>query len=189
AAGAPASWPEVVPEKPRTSLRSAVTASAVMGAALAGVVPEAALAAGIAVTALPPLRRAFAALRDRRVSVDVLDVAAVSISIATGQPATAAFITWLLSIGDLLLARSADSARAAISRLVSLARPGALRRSGNRAERVPAAKLARGDRLLVPTGHRIAADAIIRSGLASVDEKALTGESLPRACGPGDRVL
>src|SRR5262249_37071109 len=154
---APTSWPEVVPEKPRVSLRSAVTASAVMGAALAGVVPEAALAAGIAVTAVPPLRRAFAALRDRRVSVDVLDVAAVSISIATGPPGTGAFTTCRLPIGDLLLARSADSARAAISRLVSLDAPEALRLSGNRAERVPAAKLARGDRLLVPIGHRIAA--------------------------------
>src|SRR5262249_58600792 len=85
-----AAWPEVAsvgPEKPRASLRSAVTASAVMGAALAGIVPEAALAAGIAVTAVPPLRRAFAALRERRVSVDVLDIAAGSISIPTGRPA------------------------------------------------------------------------------------------------------
>src|SRR5262249_11418011 len=81
-AGAPASWPEVVgvgPERPRASLRPAVPAGAVMGAAIAGFVPEAALAAGIAVPAVPPLRRAFAALRERRVSVDVLDIAAVSI--------------------------------------------------------------------------------------------------------------
>src|SRR5262249_57425275 len=89
-AGAPAWWPEVVdvgPERPRASLRPAVTASAVMGAAIAGFVPEAALAAGIAVTAVPPLRRAFAALRERRGSVDVLDIAAGSISIPTGRPA------------------------------------------------------------------------------------------------------
>src|SRR5262249_57916660 len=92
---------------------------------------------------MPRLGRALKARRQRRLSVDVLDLAAVSISIATGQPGTAAFITWLLSIGDLLLHHSADSARAAITRLMSLEAPEALRLA-ERVERVPAARPPRG---------------------------------------------
>jgi len=185
----PESWPAAVAEPSRTPWTNAVASSALLGAALSGAVPPVALAAGIAVTAIPPMRRALRALSERRLSVDVLDLMALGISIGMGQPGTAAFITWLLSVGDVLLARSADSARAAISRLVSLDAPDALRVAGKRVERVPAARLVRGDHVLVPTGHRVSADGKVVRGVASVDEKALTGESLPRELRPGDRVL
>jgi Cu2+-exporting ATPase len=184
-----ASWPAPAALPTHTPWGSAVAATAVLGASLTGVVPPAALAAGIALTTVPPARRALRALTERRLSVDVLDVLAVGISVGTGQPGTAAFITWLLSVGDLLLARSADSARAAISRLVKLDAPEAWRVHGKKVEKVPATKLVRGDLVLVPTGQRVPADGTVVSGSASVDEKALTGESMPRALAPGERVL
>ena len=51
-------------------------------------------------------------------------------------------------------------------------------------------RLAVGDRIVVEAGGRVAADGIVVRGAASVDEKALTGESIPRerrpatACSP-----
>jgi Cu2+-exporting ATPase len=184
-----ADWPDGIPAPARSPWPNTAASSVVLGAALTGVVPELALVGGVALTAIPPLGRALRALRERRLSVDVLDLAALSISVATGQPATAAFITWLLSIGDLLLHRSADSARAAISKLMSLEAPEALKLAAGRIERVPAAKLARGDRVLVPVGWRVPADGVVLEGAASIDEKALTGESMPRGVRAGDRVL
>jgi P-type Cu2+ transporter len=186
----PGVWPRLpAAPRPETHWRNAAVSSVVMGAALTGAVPLPALAVGVAATALPPARRALRALRERRLSVDLLDLAAVGISVGTGAPATGAFITWLLSIGDMLLARSADKARAAISELMNLDTPDAWRVTGERTERVAADKLKVGDTIFVATGRRIAADGVVVSGAASVDEKALTGESVPRDARPGDRVL
>src|SRR5262249_11665416 len=172
AASRPSDWPEGIPAAKPSPWPNTAASTVVLGAALAGVLPELVVAGGVALTAVPPLGRALRALRERRLSVDVLDLAAVSISIATGQPGTAAFITWLLSIGDLLLHHSADSARAAITRLMSLEAPEALR-LGDRVERVPAARLTRGDRVIVPAGWRVPADGVVREGVAAIDEKAL----------------
>ncbi len=183
------SLPTVTPEPAGAPWRNTALSTVVFGAAVVGGVPPAALAAGIALTAIPPARRALTALLDRRLSVDVLDLAAVGISIGTGQPGTAAFITWLLSVGDLLLERSADRARAAISKLVGLDAKEAWIIVGDRVEKIAADKLTRGDLIQVSAGHRVAADGVVRKGIASIDEKALTGESVPRVCNPGDRVL
>nr|WP_232341895.1 MULTISPECIES: hypothetical protein [Bifidobacterium] len=59
---------------------------------------------------------------------------------------------------------------------------------------IPAQILARdrirpGDLLLVRTGERPAADGVVESGSALVDDSELTGGDRPRPCGPGDRIL
>ncbi|MBL8844099.1 MAG: cadmium-translocating P-type ATPase [Planctomycetes bacterium] len=64
----------------------------------------------------------------------------------------------------------------------------ALERDG-REQQVPIAQLRAGDRIRVRPGERIAADGRIVEGRTTVDESLLTGESLPRAKGPGDRVV
>jgi Cu2+-exporting ATPase len=189
AATDPTLWPKA-PEAPKKNGWAATAGTAlVLGAALSGAVPAPVMMAGVALTALPSAKRALVAASERRVSVDVLDVAAVGISIATGQLATAAFITLLLSVGDRILERTADSARGAISKLMRLDASEAWRIEGERVVRVAASKLEVGDRVVIEPGGRVAADGIVVSGEASVDEKALTGESMPRTKRAGDRVL
>ncbi len=147
-------------------------------------------AAAVAITAIPPARRALAALGEKRLSVDLLDVAAIGISIGTGQPATGAFITWLLGVGDLVLERTHDRARHAISKLMKLEASEAWRIEKNgEVERVAVKRLGVGDRVVVEAGGRVPADGVVVRGEASIDEKALTGESIPRAHREGDRVL
>ncbi len=178
----------------RTEWRKAAMNTAVLGATMAGLLPLPAAGVAIAFTALPSARRALRAARDKRLSVDVLDLAAIGISIGTGQPVTAAFITWLLGVGDLILERTSDRARTAISRLMKLDADDAWRiRPGDGdaedVEHVSAKKLAVGDLIVVEAGGRVAADGVVLRGVASVDEKALTGESVPQARKAGDRVL
>ncbi len=164
--------------------------TAVFAACATGALPVPALSAGVLLTAVAPAKRALRALRERRVSVDLLDVTAIGISLATGQPTTAAFITWLLGLGDLLLEHSADRARRAISALMDLDTPEAFRfDSAGGVDKVPAERLRVGDRVLIDAGRRVPADGIVVSGLAMVDEKALTGESEPRERTAGGRVL
>jgi Cu2+-exporting ATPase len=187
---APESWPASPPLPRKTGWTHAAMNSAVLGASLTGLVPLPFLAAGVAVTAIPAARRALHAVRERRLSVDVLDLAAIGISLGTGQPTTAAFITWLLGVGDLILGKTQDGARDAISKLMKLDASHAFRLAEDGAvERVSADKLARGDRIIIDPGGSIAADGVIARGVALVDEKALTGESIPRDKKEGDRVL
>ncbi len=188
-------WPPA-PETPRRAQwKLTVANTAVLGATLSGLLPVPAAGAAVALTALPSVKRALSALREKRVSVDMLDVAAIGISIGTGQPLTAAFITWLLGVGDLILERTGDRARTAISKLMKLDADSAWRLEPGGAEgeetveHVKAAKLAVGDLIVVEAGGRVAADGVVVRGLASVDEKALTGESIPQERQKGDRVL
>jgi K+-transporting ATPase ATPase B chain len=60
--------------------------------------------------------------------------------------------------------------------------------AGGRLEKIPAAKLRKGDVVVVSAGEFIPADGEIIAGIASVDESAITGESAPviREAG-GDR--
>lgn len=55
----------------------------------------------------------------------------------------------------------------------------AVRLEDGRQRKVAAAELEAGDVIMVKPGERIAADGEIESGQTSVDESALTGESIP----------
>jgi heavy metal translocating P-type ATPase len=191
AATDPREWP-AAPPPPSSRSGWAKTAlnSAVLAATATGALPFPIAAVAVALTAIPPTRRALTALGEKRLSVDLLDVAAIGISVGTGQPATGAFITWLLGIGDLVLERTHDRARHAISKLMKLDASDAWRiAASGEVERVTVKRLAVGDRVVVEAGGRVPADGIVVRGTASVDEKALTGESIPKERRSGERVL
>ncbi|HWE22506.1 MAG TPA: heavy metal translocating P-type ATPase [Myxococcales bacterium] len=192
-AASPEAWPPL-PEKSRQrSAPAAITATISLALSATGLGPMPIAAATAAAAALPTLRRAAIALRDRRATVDLLDVSAVTLAIATGQVTTAALIVWLLNIGDVLLERSADRARSALSNLTSLDVPIAFRIEGNgpaeRVVKVPAGKLRAKDRIVIAAGGRVPADGVVLSGRVWADEKALTGEADPAERGPASRLL
>ena len=64
-----------------------------------------------------------------------------------------------------------------------------LRLTGENTERVTPDELRAGDRVRILAGERVAADGVIESGNTEVDESLLTGESAPRARGPGAALL
>src|SRR4029079_2423774 len=113
-------WPDAAAPPGRPEWRLMGLNSAVLAATVSGALPPAGTADALALTAVPSARRAYRALAERRASVDLLDLAAIGISLGTGQPLTAAFITWLLGVGDIILAQTTDRARDAISKLMKL---------------------------------------------------------------------
>ncbi len=163
--------------------------TAVLAAGVAEVLPVPILLPAVALTAIPSFRRTVRAFREGRATVDSLDTAAIVSALVTGEAATAAFMTWLLGLGDLLLDRTTERARRALGSLAQLDTEEAFRVEGERVVQVAARDLEVGDRIVVAAGQRMPADAEVTSGLGSVDEKALTGESVPRARRPGDRLL
>ena len=147
-------WPAMASAPRRRQLPLVAVNSVVLAACAVELLPVPVLSIFAALTAIPSFRRALAALRERRASVDMLDAAAIVTSLGMGQPATTAFMTWLLSIGDLLLERTADRARASIARLLDLDAPEAVRVRDGKLERVAAEELEVDDLIVVSAGGR-----------------------------------
>ncbi|MGH7693697.1 MAG: heavy metal translocating P-type ATPase [Gemmatimonadaceae bacterium] len=95
----------------------------------------------------------------------------------------------LVLLGNALEARAKTRTAAAIRRLVAL-QPELARVVRGEAEMdVPVAELRTGDVILVRPGERIPVDGEIVDGASAVDESMLTGESIPVAKQPRDRVI
>jgi Cu+-exporting ATPase len=101
--------------------------------------------------------------------------------------ASAVVITLVL-LGKWLEGRAKRQTTEAIRALQAL-RPerARVRRDGREIE-LPLTSLAVGDAIVVRPAERIAADGEILEGATHVDESLITGESLPVAKGPGERV-
>lgn len=102
---------------------------------------------------------------------------------------TAAVITVLVLLGEVLQLRARHSTSAAIRALLNLAPPVAHRIAADGSERdVPLAEVHVGDRLRVRPGEKLPVDGVVEEGASAVDESMLTGESLPVAKRAGDAV-
>jgi heavy metal translocating P-type ATPase len=189
----PSSGPAVIGSQPWRSTSpkaKALLDTLVLAATTVGALHPVIEAGAIAATAVPVVGRAARALAQGRLTIDALDVGAVGIALATGRATTAALITWLLGAGDLILERTADRARRTMSARAHLEASHAwlLQPSSGEAEKVAVRQLRPGHRVVVYPGERIGADGVVLEGVATVDEKPLTGESLPRSRKAGEAV-
>lgn len=92
---------------------------------------------------------------------------------------SAATILCFISIGKFLEARSKGKTSEAIEKLMDLAPKTALvLRDGVETE-LPTSSIVKGDIVIIKPGQSIPVDGVIIKGSSSVDESALTGESIP----------
>ncbi|MFI8889696.1 heavy metal translocating P-type ATPase [Streptomyces paradoxus] len=97
-------------------------------------------------------------------------------------------VTAFILLGRWLEARSKRRAGAALRALMDLgAKDVAVLRDG-REVRIPAQRLAVGDRFVVRPGEKIATDGTVVEGASAVDASMLTGESVPVDVTAGDAV-
>ncbi|MFF5366380.1 heavy metal translocating P-type ATPase [Streptomyces sp. NPDC013187] len=97
-------------------------------------------------------------------------------------------VTAFILLGRYLEARSKRRAGAALRALMDLgAKDVAVLRDG-REVRIPAQRLAVGDRFVVRPGEKIATDGTVVEGASAVDASMLTGESVPVDVAAGDAV-
>jgi Cu+-exporting ATPase len=100
-----------------------------------------------------------------------------------------AFITTIVLLGQILEQRAHARTDAAIRALMDLAPPVAHRLTENGGEEdVPLSAITPGNQLRVRPGEHIPVDGTVANGGSEVDESMLTGEPLPIAKRPGDRV-
>ncbi|EPW3766772.1 zinc/cadmium/mercury/lead-transporting ATPase [Vibrio fluvialis] len=117
----------------------------------------------------------------------LMTVAAVG-ALYLGETVEAAMVLLLFLIGERLEAFAASKARSGVQALMELVPETAIRlQSGERIE-VPASELSPGDIVEVAPGGRLPADGRLLDAVASMDESALTGESLPVEHVRGDKI-
>jgi len=134
--------------------------------------------------------RAWRSLRHLRLEIHGLMLAAVVGAIALGQWDEAATVAFLFGLSEALEALSVDRARRAVRALLEVAPETAERVDADGEVRVvPAAEIVKGDRVRVRSGERVPVDGPVVSGRSSVDQKAITGESVPVFREPGDEVF
>ena len=101
---------------------------------------------------------------------------------------SAGMIVTLITVGKFLEARAKGKTGAALAKLMELApRQANVLREGRELS-LPVEELKPGDEIIVRPGERIPADGVVLSGQTSVDESALTGESMPVFKQVGDKV-
>jgi len=98
---------------------------------------------------------------------------------------SAAVIVTLVLVGEVMQVRAMGQTSQAIRALLSLSPANALRVDGRE---IPLSEVRAGDRLRVRPGEKVPVDGFVEEGGSSVDESMITGEALPVAKKPGDRV-
>ena len=101
---------------------------------------------------------------------------------------SAGMILTLITVGKMLEARSKGKTTDALKSLMSLAPQTATILAGGQEKTVPIAQVKKGDVFLVRPGESIPVDGTVIEGQSSVNEAALTGESIPVDKAEGDRV-
>lgn len=153
----------------------------------------------IGFSAQPFFSNAYAALRAKRLNMDVPISLAILLALATslwetslsGEHAyfdAALTLTFFLLAGRYLDHRARAVARSAAEELAALEVPRALRIVDGEAEQIAVKELAIGDIVLVRPGGRMPVDGIITEGRSELDRALLTGETLPVLAEPGQAV-
>ncbi len=101
---------------------------------------------------------------------------------------SAVMILALINIGKYLEARSKGKTSEAIQKLIDLAPKTALVERNGQVLEIAAEDVLQGDILQVKPGSSIPADGVVVEGITSVDEAAITGESMPVEKKTGDTV-
>lgn len=92
---------------------------------------------------------------------------------------SAAMILALITVGKYLEARSKGKTSEAITKLLDLAPKTAVVERGGKETEIPVEQVQAGDIVVVRPGSSIPVDGFIIEGTTSVDEAAITGESIP----------
>ncbi len=101
---------------------------------------------------------------------------------------SAAMILTLITLGKYLETRAKGKTGDAIRALMDLSPKTASVRRGDTVQDIPVEQVQVGDTVIVRSGGSIPVDGTVLSGRASIDQSALTGESVPVEKTVGDRV-
>lgn len=135
----------------------------------------------IAAGGWPVLRHAYQEIFvAHMLGINTLMVTAVIGAILIGEWGEAAVVVFLFAFGETLEGYAADRARGALEGMLDLVPEVALRMADDGStEEIDVKNIVIGDKVLIRPGDRISVDGKVLAGYSSVDQSAITGESIP----------
>jgi Cd2+/Zn2+-exporting ATPase len=134
-------------------------------------------------------RHTFPAIARGRFDVDLLMLLAAVGAAILGEWFEGALLLFLFSLGHALEHFALDRARRSLRSLESIVPRFARVQRGDVETEVPVEELRIGDVVVARPGERLPADGQVLAGHSSLDQSALTGESVPVEAGPGSEVF
>jgi Cd2+/Zn2+-exporting ATPase len=110
-------------------------------------------------------------------------------AMAIGEMPEAVGVMAFFSVGEYLQHLAVERSRGSIRALMDIRPEYANVMRDGKTERIAPEDVLPGESILVSPGERVPLDGLITSGESFMDTSALTGESMPRAMGPGDEAL
>ena len=169
---------------------SAVSSEAAMWFGLSPWIAGGCAGFALALSGVGTYRKGWIAIRHGNLNINALMSIAVTGAMVLRQWPEAAMVMVLFALAERIEAMSLERARHAIHSLMQLAPDKATVQQGDGSwASVEAKAVSVGARVRVAPGERIALDGEIVVGESSVNQAAITGESLPVDKGPGDAVF
>ncbi len=122
------------------------------------------------------------------ITIDLLITVAAVGATAIGHLEEGASVIFLFSLAERLEEYAADRARHGIEALMDLRPDVAVVRRGGGEVVVPVGDVVPGEVFVLRPGGRVPLDGVIIEGSSSLDQAAITGESVPVPRGPGEEV-
>jgi Cd2+/Zn2+-exporting ATPase/Cu+-exporting ATPase len=137
----------------------------------------------------PIFRNVIRAAANREVISHTLMTVGMLAALAVGEWAAAAIVVFFMRLGDYVESFTAERARRALKDLTALAPQTARVLRGEDEVELPIEQVQEGDVVVVRPGEKIPVDGTVLAGQATIDQAAITGESMPVEAGPGAEVF
>ncbi|MFA7660071.1 MAG: cation-translocating P-type ATPase, partial [Anaerovoracaceae bacterium] len=147
-----------------------------------------ALIAATVIAIVPIAIRAFQALRLKAFSIELLVTIAVVGALYIHEYVESSVVTFLFMFGAYLEARTLEKTRSSLKALVDMAPQEANVIREGESLIIPVDEVVKGDRIIIRSGGKVPVDGSILSGKATLNEAAITGESVPAMKETGDKV-
>ncbi len=147
-----------------------------------------ALIAATLIAIIPIAIRAFQALRLKAFSIELLVTIAVVGALYIHEYVESSVVTFLFMFGAYLEARTLEKTRSSLKALVDMAPQEANVIRDGESLIIPVEEVVKGDRIIIRSGGKVPVDGSIVSGKATLNEAAITGESVPAMKETGDKV-
>lgn len=133
--------------------------------------------------------RAIRALMRKQITIELLVTIAATGALIIGEYWESAAVTFLFVFGSWLEARTLNRTRSSLAGLIQLAPSTAFVEIDGELVEMPLYDVAPGDLVQVRAGDSIPVDGVVVRGTTSINEAAITGESIPVEKSLGDQVF
>ncbi|WP_071393215.1 heavy metal translocating P-type ATPase [Bacillus tuaregi] len=141
------------------------------------------------IASVPIFIKAYQALRFKAFSIELLVAIAVIGALVIQEYTESAVVTFLFLFGDYLEKRTLEKTRSSLKELVDMAPQEAIVLRNGRQTSIPVEEVVVGDTVMIRSGAKVPVDGMVISGHASLNEAAITGESVPRTKQTDDKVF